>query len=223
MTDRIDNHSSRRRVRRLPASALVAALVVIATLPALLLGNSGSGGLGSGDAAPALDPLRAQLARALAGNAGAPGQAAPAARRPPRDRAARKLRRAARRANKRFMRDGVALLGALDGLDKESDAGFRRLTESSSRLRSDAADLLARFRAVKPHRKRTRAARRKGIKSLRAAIAGLGEVRGFAATADAAAARGNLTRAEEELALAERLARSASRRLGCRRGCGSGF
>jgi hypothetical protein len=193
-------------------------LVVVVGLVALVAAAQLAGGPGSSPAAP-VDP---ELSLALAGLVEEPPPVGETAAKPPRDRAARRLRRAARRADRGFRRDGLALLRALEQLDRDSDAGYRQLAESATRLRTDVATLARRFRRVRPRARRTKQARRAALAALRSAGLGLGAVREYA-SGSGTLATDRLEAAASSLGRAQRQARVASRRLGCRRPCGSGF
>jgi hypothetical protein len=171
------------------------------------------------------DALRLRLAAALASSGRSPQATAvtPARTAARGDRALAALRRAAGKANKATTRHGAALVGALGSTGQDSEAGYRRLAEAAVRLRADVVALRDAFKRVKPHSKPSRAARRLALRTQTAAAAGTDAIRRFAATSEPGEAQALAARAETALGRAQTLARRASRKLGCRKPCGSGF
>jgi len=187
---------------------MLAAAALAALLVGLLL-------QGPSPARGADDPaLRARLAAALGADTTPVAGAAAA------NRATRPLRRAATRLAARHRRDGAALVAALS---EPGAAGSRALVQAASRLRADALDLAARVRRVKPRGKGAKRARTAMLSTQASAVAALEAVRAFGQSTDAAAATAHLAAAEAALTTTQARARAASRLLGCRKPCGSGF
>jgi hypothetical protein len=190
----------------------LAALGVALVVTALML-------QGPAPARGADDPaLRERLALALAA-ADAP-EAALAAVKPTRDPGLAKLRRVAKALHARHRRDAAALAAALG---QPGAAGSRALVQAASRLRADALDLATRARRVKPRSKAARRARAGVLTTQAAAVEALDAIRGFGQSTDTPAAVARLAAAEQALGQAQARARDASRRMGCRKPCGSGF
>jgi hypothetical protein len=190
----------------------LAALGLALVVTALLL-------QGPAPARGADDPaLRERLALALAA-ADAP-DAALAAVKPKRDPGLAQLRRVATRLRARHRRDAAALVAALG---QPGAAGSRALIQAASRLRADALDLAALARRVKPRSRAARRARAGVLETQAAAVEALDAIRGFGRSTDTATAVAQLSAAERALGQAQARARAASRRMGCRKPCGSGF
>jgi hypothetical protein len=165
------------------------------------------------------DPaLRERLAVALAA-ADAPDATLAAVKRK-RDPGLAQLRRVATRLQARHRRDAAVLAAALG---QPGAAGSRLLVQAASRLRADALDLAARARRVKPRSRAARRARAGVLETQAAAVEALDAIRGFGQSTDTPAAVARLATAERALGQAQARARAASRLMGCRKPCGSGF
>jgi hypothetical protein len=212
MTDPRRTFRAGRLIASGPRWGALAALGAALVVTALLL-------QGPAPARGADDPaLRGRLALALAA-ADAP-EAALAAAKPPRDPGLAKLRRVAKGLHARHRRDAAALAAALG---QPGAAGSRALVQAASRLRADALDLATRARRVKPRSKAARRARAGVLATQAAAVEALDAIRGFGQSTDTPAAVAQLAAAERALGKAQARARDASRQMGCRKPCGSGF
>jgi hypothetical protein len=160
--------------------------------------------------------LRARMASVLGREPSAPVAIDAAARR---NRNIRRLRALIRSGDRRFSRDGRALVRVLS----TADADGSRIAAAATRLRADVRLLRARVRGAKARTRAGRRAQTLVLGTLASSLTGLSAIRRFARATDSGAALSALASADRALARAEILARRARARLGCRRTCGSGF